>query len=223
MALDVSIAIVRREREPARAHLEEDDPQGIEVGRRRGVLAPGLLRRHVLGRPEHRPLGREPSIPGEPRQAEIEQLDEVPAAAPGDEIDIVRLEIPVDYPEIVSAGERCGDLLQHVDGKRQVHRSPHDDIGQRLSDQELHDEIGQPVLGLAEIVDIDDVGVVDAVHSPGLSQEPGAEVLLAPPFRLKDLDGHDPIDEQMPGAIDRSHAAHSQSAFQSVTVSDYTS
>jgi hypothetical protein len=88
---------------------------------RPGLFAARLLGRHVLGRAEHRALGREPRIVGERRQPEIQNLDEVFATATLGEQDVVALQVTVHDPEVVSASECCTHLLEYVDtaGKRQ--------------------------------------------------------------------------------------------------------
>jgi hypothetical protein len=58
LQLEQRVSISGTERELAGDHLEEEDAQRIQVGLRPSGFASRLFGRHVLGRAEHRALGR---------------------------------------------------------------------------------------------------------------------------------------------------------------------
>ena len=67
-------------------------------------------------------------------------------------------------------------------------------IGPRMIKRLSVNQIGQPVLGLAKIVDINNVGVVDSVYRSRFSEKPGAKMLFSPPLRLQNFYGNNPVD-----------------------------
>ena len=84
----------------------------------------------------------------------------------------------------------------------------------------LHDEVKLALLGLADVVDVDDVRVVDAIGRARLAQHPRAEVGLAAQVRPDQLDGDDAVDEHVPRPVDHTHTAFADSRFESVTAGD---
>ena len=75
--LEQGLAVVAPERELAREHLEEEDAERVQVALRVGFLAARLLGRHVLGRSEHRALGRQPRVHRQVGEPEVQDLHEV--------------------------------------------------------------------------------------------------------------------------------------------------
>jgi hypothetical protein len=201
------------EGQAAGEHLVEDDAERVEVGRRGRLLPQRLLGRHVLRRAEHGALGGERGLLHQAGEAEVEDLDEVLAAAAIEEVDVVGLEVAVDDAEVVGAGERGADLLEDVGDARDGDRPAGDDLVERDAVEELHHQVGHPVVGLAVVVDVDDVRVVDAVRRARLAEEPRPQVVGVLP-RKEDLDRHDPVDQEVPGPVDDAHAARAELLFE---------
>jgi hypothetical protein len=84
----------------------------------------------------------------------------------------------------------------------------------------LHDQVELALLGLADVVDVDDVRVVDAVGRARLAQHPGPEVGLAAQVGADELEGHDPVDEDVAGAVDHPHPAFAQSSLEPIPSRD---
>ena len=62
-------------------------------------------------------------------------------------------------------------------------------------------------VGLAEIVDLDDVGVAEAGDGLGLDQEPGAMLGTGMIAFADHLQGDDPVEPAVPRPVDDAHAA----------------
>ena len=123
------------------------------------------------------------------------------------EQDVVALEVAVHDAEVVGARERGAHLLEDVDAARERHRAARQLARERRADEVLHDEIELALLGLADVVDVDDVGVVDAVGGARLAEHPRAQVRLAAQVGANQLQRDDAVDEHVPGAVDDAHAA----------------
>ena len=123
------------------------------------------------------------------------------------EEDVVALQIAVHDAEVVGARERGAHLLEDVDGARERHRAARELVRERRADEVLHDEVELAVVGLADVVDVDDVRVVDAVGGARFAQHPRAQVRLAAQVGADQLDRDDAIDEHVTGAVDDAHAA----------------
>ena len=135
---------------------------------------------HVLGRAEHRSLGGKARVHRQVREAEVEDLDEVLAAAARGQEDVVALEVAVDDAEVVGARERGAHLLEDVDARARDGIAASRELArERRADEVLHDEVELALLGLADVVDVDDVRVVDAVGGARLAQHPCSKVRLA--------------------------------------------
>ncbi len=120
---------------------------------RRGVAVPrqGHAGGNVVSRQDGAVVARQ-------RQAEIDDLDAVPAFL---QPDVGRLDVPVDQPALVGLGQSLRDFLA----------DPQDLLGgqfalaveavfQRLAQQELHGQVGHAAV-LAHLVNGDDVVVLD--------------------------------------------------------------
>jgi hypothetical protein len=122
--------------------------------------------------------------------------------------------------EIVGARERGAHLLEDVDAPRERHGPPRELGRERRADEVLHDEVELALFGLADVVDVDDVGVIDAVGRPRLTQHPRPEVRLAAQIGANQLERHDPVDEHVPGSIDDPHAALAEPSLELVAPGD---
>ena len=105
------------ERKAAGQHLEEDDPQGIEVRAGAGLLALDLLGRHILGRPDHHVAAGDAFGADQAGDPEIHD----PGVAISVDHDVRGLEIAVDDPQPVGLGEPLGNLAGHPEGGAHSH------------------------------------------------------------------------------------------------------
>jgi len=88
------------------------------------------------------------------------------------------------------------------------------------TDQVLHDEIELALLGLSDVVDVDDVGVIDAVRGARFAQHPRAEVRLAAEIGANQLQRHHAIDEHVARSIDDAHSPFAEPCFEAIASSD---
>jgi hypothetical protein len=153
------------------------------------------------------------------RHAEVEQLHPF---APDrrlvrDDEDVRRLEIPVHDAGLVRRLQRRGDLAGDRQRARRRQRAV---VVHHLAEgaplQELHDEVVQAVVGLAEVGDVHDVRVPDLVDRPGLLEEARHELGVRAHVGVQDLDGHPLADGRMDAEVHRPHAAAGQRALHPV-------
>ena len=91
---------------------------------------------------------------------------------------------------------------------------------ERRADEVLHDEVELALFGLADVVDVDDVRVIDAVGGARFAQHPRAQVRLAAQIGANQLERDDAIDEDVAGAIDDAHAAFAEPRLEPVAPGD---
>ncbi|MEZ4392180.1 MAG: hypothetical protein R3A48_13880 [Polyangiales bacterium] len=154
------------------------------------------------------------------RQAEVEDLREIAAAAAVREQDVVALQVAVHHAEVVRATERRRHLLEHVDRPREGERPLGDLRRERRADEVLHHEVELALLGLADVVNVDDVRVVDAVRGAGLAEHPRAQVGLAAEVGANELERDDAVNQHVSGAVDHAHAALAQPRFEPIPPRD---
>jgi hypothetical protein len=186
-------------------------------------LTPDLLGRHVVRRTDDRarlcvperlrlvPVDDDFFVAGIGRldQAEVEDLD----AAVGIDEDVLRLEVAVDEPLPVRGGESVGDL--HRDVERLPRRqSTLDSRSQRLSLEELHDQVGDgdalPAVfdrGLADVEEGADVRMAERGDRARLAAKTLGEIADADAVRRQHLDGHNASKAGVAGAIHLPHPA----------------
>jgi hypothetical protein len=191
-------------------------PQGVDVDAGvEGVVAARLLRRHVERRAQdHAGLGQARRVglagvglPQRLRDAEVDDLDEVLVLAAEQE-DVVGFDVAVDDALGVGGAERRGDLPGDVGDPGLGQRAlAVEQLGQRLTLEELHHDEGPAVVGLAEVGDVDDVLVADRRRQPGLLLEARDHLLLARVLVEQDLDRDPLADERVGRLVDRAHAA----------------
>ena len=112
--------------------------------------------------------------------------------------------------EVVGARERGAHLLEDVDGAGERHRAARELARERGADEVLHHQVELAVFGLADVVDVDDVRVIDAVGGARFAQHPRAQVGLAAQVGANQLERDDPVDEHVARAIDDAHAAFAE-------------
>src|ERR671918_3006732 len=106
---------------PAGEHLEEHEPEAVDVGPGRGLFAAELLGRQVVGRRAGRACVSAASGGGDVgRYAEVGEVG-VPLLV---EEDVRRLDIAVDDTLPVSGPEGGANVLDHPERVRDVQRAP---------------------------------------------------------------------------------------------------
>ena len=136
------------------------------------------------------------------REAEVEDLD---PPVRGD-LDVGRLQVPVDDAAIVRRLERLGDLtrdLERLVERKSAVRQP---VRERLSRHELHHDEPRAFRFL-QAVDRGDRGVVQGGEHPGLALEPRQALRVAGELLGEGLDRDLPAQPVVVGAIDLSHSA----------------
>ncbi len=196
------------ERRPPRQHLVKDGAQRVDVGEGPDLpgAAAGLLRCHVAGRADQvarlRPAGRVVQVLG---QAEVGDL----GRAVGGEQDVGRLQIPVDDTALVGAMDRAGQKGRSPGGVPGRLRTAVETLGQAVAGHELHREEGSALPG-ADLVDLDNVGVLEPGDQAGFGfeagQRPGRRVRPV----AQHLQGHDALEGEVAGLVDDAHASAAQ-------------
>jgi hypothetical protein len=214
--LEQRVAVVGAERQLSGEHLEKQDAERIQVRLRPSLLAAGLLRRHVFGRPEDGALGSQARVVRQRSQAEIENLDEVFSAAARGEQNVVALEVAMDDAKVVRARKRSAHLLQDVDAAVDRHGTARELRGERRADQVLHHQVELALVRFADVVNIDDVRMVDAIGGPRLAQHPCPKMRFTTQVWPDELHGYYAVDEHVPSAVDDAHPAFADAGFEPV-------
>jgi hypothetical protein len=207
---------VALERDGARQHLEEQDAEGVEVGRRRRGLTTGLLGSDVRGGPHHRSGVGERRLPQGAGDAEVGDLDR---AVRSDD-DVARLDVPVHDPGTVGRREGGAHLLGDAHGVARGEPAVlPDQVREVRALRILHDdEVGRAVD--AVVVDLRDVRVGEPGGGQGLTPEPLDEVRGLGEGGGEHLDG-DPAAETVVGReVHLTHAADGDALAQRVALRD---
>ena len=193
----------------AREHLVQQRPEGEDVRAVVHRLAPYLLGRHEAHGPQHHPRFRGPgtgalvSFADERRrarqlgEAEVEDLD---PAVVRDE-DVVRLEVAVNDPLVVSSGEATSDLERVVEGLA-TEGSALEAYPQGVALEQLRDDVGRAVVR-ADIVDGEDVGWSGRRRRGPLLE--AAELLAIGDLLGENLDRDFALQAGVAGAVDLAH------------------
>ncbi len=202
---------LRLEGQPSRKELVENDADRVEVAARVERVAATLLGRHVLGRAAHDSGARDRRLRFldlHLREAEVDDLHEVAAAAHRLEDDVLGLEVAVDDVEVMRFGERRERLSEHVDHAPERERPVLVRHAREVfAAQVLHDEVELAVVGLAEIDDRDRVRVVQSARRARLGDEARDRVLFAREVRVNDLHRDRATERRLLRAIHAAHAA----------------
>src|SRR5262249_56435174 len=114
---------------------------------------------------------------------EVQDLHEVLSASAYGEQDVVAFEIAMHDAEVVGARESGAHLLEDVDAACERHRSASELCGERRFNQILYHQIELAVFPFADVVDVDNVRVIDAIRRSRLAQHPRTQVCLAAKIR----------------------------------------
>ena len=133
-------------------HLVEHAAEREDIGATVDCGSASLLRRHISNGPNHaawngggRSLGRTEVRCGidEPRHAEVEDLDRIPAR----QEQVFRLDVAVHDTGEVRGAEAARGLDGDVERLAECNRTEREPMPQRRSVEQLRDEIGLTVLG----------------------------------------------------------------------------
>ena len=183
------------ERGRAGQQFVQQDSERIDVAPRVHVQAAQLrlLGRHVQGRADHLPVGREQRPVGQLlvqgfRDAEIDHFHDGLVVVQRDH-DVGRLEIAMDDPFLVRVLHRPADIDKQLQTLARREHLLVTVIRDGHSAHQLHDEIRSARLRCPGIQHLRDMGVIHQGQYLPLGFEPG-DHLLRVHARLDDLQGH---------------------------------
>ena len=211
--LDLLQGLQRRggpERRPAGQQLVEDRPQGVDVRRRARLpgLTAGLLGGHVAGRAHDQVGPRQGRLAVQHLgQAEVGDL----GRAVGRQQDVGRLQVAVHDPQPVRLGHRAGQLFDQAGRPLRRPGGAVELPVQAAAGHVLQLEEGQAV-GLADVVDLDDVRVLEPGDRLGLGQEAGDGLGRRHGRRPGSSSGAGAIEPDLACLVDDAHAAAAQLA-----------
>ncbi len=168
-------------------------------------VPPGLLGRHVSDGAHGRAYPGELRAARHPGEAEVHDLG--PALRCHD--DVRRLDVAVDDAPLVCGGESLRDLdsdVERVIGSERAGRDLHLQV---LSLNTLHRDEG-PSVGLVDLEDRTDVGVVERGSGLRLLDEPFRGRGITGRVRGQELEGHRPFQPGVLGLVDDTHAAFAE-------------
>lgn len=190
------------ERPRPRYHLVEHDSQRPDVAPAVDFFPRRLLRRHVRRGPERRVGLREPGVPAQFRQAEIQYLGHAVVC----HHDVGRLDVPVDDPLLVGFVQAFSDLdcerENVIDGERPLL----DPVLESPALDKFHRDEGSAVVFI-DLVDRADVGMVEGGRRPGFVYEAGLGVFIAREIGVEELEGDGPFELRVLGLVDHAHPA----------------
>ncbi len=88
-------------------------------------------------------------------------------------------------------------------------------IAQAAAVDVLHGD-EQPLIGVAEVIDADDRGMIELGGRARLLHQPLAKFVLVSEVAVHQLDRHLPLQVQIGGAIDRAHAAVAEQGIEAI-------
>src|SRR5262249_32630108 len=152
----------------------------------------GLLRRQVIRRAQHAadvgqyPGGRVLFGDAQPRQAQVEQLDQAAAQQ-----EVVRLEVTVDHAPLVGVRQPQRRLADTVARPADVERPPLADQPPQIDSGTVFRYQKVALTDLRGVQRGDDVGVRQPGHQADLAVEAADGPRLGEQFRADDLQGDD--------------------------------
>ena len=226
------------ERRPERQHGIQDGAQAPDIARAIHPVKPatGLLGAHPAWRPDdrpvhgagHRDLARR-SLPVHQFGLTVQHPGDAPVhdddLAVGPEHDVVGLEIPVHHAPPVGVGDGLADLQERGqqpvggpggEGLGLTGSELVQDVPQRATAHQLHDEEELAVGADPQVVHRHDVGVVELSGNARLGHEPGELTTPRAVGIAQGLDGHGPAKLGVQGLQDHAHAPAAQGASQGV-------
>ncbi len=138
-------------------------------------------------------------------QTEVQHLHD----AGGRDLDVGRLQIPVDDALLVGRVQRVGNLARDRQRVSQGERPARQSIGQRLTLDELEHQ-SRTAIDVLEPVNRADVRVIQRRQHASLVLEPREPSRIVREERRQDLDGDVAMELLVVSAIDLAHPANAQ-------------
>ena len=139
----------------------------------------------------------------------------------GCEQDVVGLEVAVNDAEAMRRLQSGGDLGHQPGRSRGLYPPlPLEQGAETLARHQLHGDEGPPVLGLAEIVDLNHVRVVDLGGVRGLPAEAGERVQVAREVAPQQLDGRRTLQPNILRLEHLPHAAGAEPLGEEISLAD---
>ncbi len=201
--MDQRPLVIPLKREDPRQHLVENDSQRPDVGALVNGFALRLLRRHVGDGTHGRSLAGQLDLAGELRQAEVQDLH-YPV---GCDEHVGRLDVAVDNALLVGFRHARRRLDGYSQGFFLLQRALLDRFPQALPFIEGHGDVHPVILGLSDLMNVADVGVVEGRRGPSLVNEPLPRFGIGRPLRREEFEGYGALEDDVFGLIHDSHPA----------------
>ena len=203
-------------------HLVDDDRERVDVGAPVDPDSAHVLGRDVAGGAKKLLIQGERRLTGQLGDTEVGQLHVLRLGVGFvllHEEDVLGLEIAVDDAHLVRTRQRARHL--HADARGAWPREAAAlDVGkQRVTLDELHHEIRDAV-GLADVGDLHDILVVDAIDGARLAEEALAVLGDQRELGPEDLDGAEARDQLVAREVDDGHAAGAEAPDEAVSRRD---
>ncbi len=203
------------ERRGASKALVEHAAQRVDVRPGVSALVADLLRRGVVdGAGEvRRDAGIGVSVAGEP---EVGQVAVLPPALLRDE-DVGGLDVAVDEPVRMRAGQGLRDLIAKVDGPRRLERRLACKQSGEVLTVDVPHRYPQLAVRLAGRIDRDDVRVIEGRGMLRLGQEPLPEARVGGELLRDELQRDAALQPEVLGEVDDAHTSTSDDRLEPVT------
>ncbi len=146
-----------------------------------------------------------------PRETEIENL----ASAVAREKEVLRLQIAVDDPFVVSRGQRSRDLDPQTCGLGDGERTARQGLVKALSLEELRDQIGDAAL-VPDVVYRENVRMVQSRSGPCFELETPGALGIGSELSREDFDGDFSTEPAVTGPVNLAHSTRTDARNQLV-------
>ena len=126
--------------------------------------------------------------------------------------EVVGLDVAVHDADLVGRVEPAGDVVGVLERAQRVEAPAREALGQRLADQELHDEEEEAVVGLVRVEEAHDVLVVEVEERRRLGAEARRLVGVVAILGVHDLQRDGRGDVDVPRFPDRARVAGADEA-----------
>jgi hypothetical protein len=149
----------------------------------------------------------------EPRNAEIQNLDEITILAAPNQHDVLGLDIPMNDVSSVGFSDRVANLKQDMENssKRESANASTESTLQGNPVQILHGDVHGPIGRPSRKVYAHDVGVLKPRGDRGFLFKTRSNLGIPAQFTMKDLDGHMASDPFLVGSIYLAHGSRTDS------------
>ena len=211
------------ERRRAREHLEEHDADGVEIGATIDALAARGFGRHVARIAErHAGGGVMLDLPGELRDAEVDQFDELGIAAATNEHDVAGAHVAMHDAVRVCGGERVAQLRGDARGAcgRQA-RGAIEHAPQIVAGEILH-HVGDALSARLEdeVVDLDEVLAAELGDGARFAEEARHRFVVEREVRAQELDGGSAPELVVAAEVDLRRRAAAEAPLEAVAADE---